>query len=148
MCPARPYDLREGWARERGFEIVPAESAARLPVGDIPRLASALAAFASAVAVDTDMPLGAADAFEIQICTGELRELNRRMGVNRVVVINDDGEWVISCNEWYNLFAARPSLLESMLGKSISQARSEFDLFARRHGGLLPGISAHYNRPG
>jgi hypothetical protein len=42
----------------------------------------------------------------------------------------EDRMWAISCNEWYNLFAGTPELLEAMLGKPVDQAREEFLSFA------------------
>jgi len=46
------------------------------------------------------------------------------------VLTTDDRTWAISCGEWYNLFGGKPELIEAMLGKSIEQARQEFQEYA------------------
>jgi hypothetical protein len=46
------------------------------------------------------------------------------------VLLPEDRSWAISCNEWYNLFGAKPELLEALLGEPIKLARREFAEFA------------------
>ena len=55
---------------------------------------------------------------------------NAECGLFRYILIDEAQSWAISCNEWYNLFATDPALLEAMLGKSIESARQEYLRFA------------------
>jgi hypothetical protein len=60
----------------------------------------------------------------------DFRELNRQLGPFRFVLTDENHSWAISCNEWYNLFGAKPELLEGLLGKPVEQVRQEFQEFA------------------
>jgi hypothetical protein len=124
------FDL--DWVRNHGWKVVPAESAARIPRVDIPRLVRVLseAGYRKCVAVATE-PLGdMADCYLLSVDEGELRELNRTLGIFRFMLTDDRHSWAISCSEWYNLFAGKPELLEKLLGKSIEEARAAYLEFA------------------
>jgi hypothetical protein len=150
MMLTRPGDECEfnpDWIRSHGWKVVPVESMARLPVPDIPRIVSALngAGFTQCLAifneegyiqrlpvvvVASDPPRDMATCYDLSVDEADFREFNRELGPFRSVLTTDDRAWAISCNEWYNLFAGKPELLEAMLGKSIEQARQEYLQFA------------------
>ncbi|TAN30642.1 hypothetical protein EPN29_14270 [bacterium] len=145
----RGYDLRLDWARGRAFQVVPAESAARIPAADIPRLAAALKEFSggSAIAVNIDVTDERGDAFDVQIGPEGLTEVNRELGLYRFLLTREDEPWAIACNEWYNLFAAPAELLTELLGGTLEEARAEFQVYADRLGGSLPDVAALYREP-
>ena len=133
------------WIRSHGWKVVPVESMARIPVPDIPRIVSALnAVFTQCLAVfnepgyiqslpivvASDPPGDMATCYLLSVDEADFREFNRELGPFRSVLTTDDRAWAISCNEWYNLFAGKPELLEAMLGKPIEQARQDYLKFA------------------
>lgn len=126
-----PEDLSEfnlDWVRSHGWKVVPAESMARLPEPDIPRLVSVLnrAGQSQCVALATE-PLGdLPDCYALAISETELRQANRELGPFRFLLTDDSQSWAVSCNEWYNLFAAKPELLEALLGMPMERAREEY----------------------
>jgi len=140
------FDFNPDWIRSHGWKVVPVESMARIPVPDIPRIVSALngAGFTQCVAIFNeagyirDLPIVVASAppgdlatcYLLSVDEADFREFNRELGAYRSVLTTDDRAWAISCNEWYNLFAGKPELLEAMLGKSIEQARQDYLKFA------------------
>ncbi len=66
----------------------------------------------------------------LSVDEADFQEFNRQLGPFRFLITADDRSWAISCTEWYNLFAAKPELLEAMLGKPIEQARLDYFRFA------------------
>jgi len=142
----RECEFNPDWVRQHGWKIVPVESAMRIPDEDIPLLVSALkgAGYTEYVAVFNEpgyiqrLPLTVAGeppsdmstCYLLSVDEVEFREFNRQLGPFRSVLTAEDRSWAISCNEWYNLFGAKPELLEALLGKPIKEARREFLDFA------------------
>lgn len=138
----RECEFNPDWVRNNGWKIVPVESAMRIPDGDIPLLVSALkgAHYTECLAVFNEpgyiqrlppvvasQPPGRMSTCHLlSVEESEFREFNRELGPFRSVLTTEDRSWAISCTEWYNLFGAKPELLESLLGKPIEQARGEF----------------------
>ena len=118
--------------RERGWKVVPVESVARLAADDIPRLVSVLrqASSGECLVVVTEDLGELPSCYALSVTDEDFRELNRTLGLFRFLIADAGGLWAISCNEWYNLFAANPELLERMLGKPIHEARAAFVQFA------------------
>src|SRR6266498_3736159 len=137
-------EFNPDWVHDHGWKVVPVESMARIPKDDIPRIVSVLKGrgYNSCVAVVTEsgylQPLGPSNhllgdmptCYLVSIDEADLQELNRELGPFRFQLTDDDRSWAISCNEWYNLFASKPDLLEAMLGKPIQKAQEEFMEFA------------------
>jgi hypothetical protein len=139
-------EFNPNWIRSHGWKVVPVESMARIPAPDIPRIVSLLngAGFTQCLAVfnepgyvqslpiivASDPPGDMATCCLLSIDEADFREFNRELGPFRSVLTTDDRAWAISCNEWYNLFAGKPELLEALLGKSIEQARQDYLKFA------------------
>ncbi len=144
----REYEFRSEWVQEHRWQVVPVESAARIPTPDVPRLAECLrrASQGRLVAVNTDMPIREADVYELEASAMGLTELNRELGPFRFMITADGGEWGISCNEWYNLFGAPPALLVDLLGRPIDQARSDFEAFATPLGEPLASVGTNCAR--
>jgi hypothetical protein len=142
----RESELNPDWARNHGWRVVPVASMARIPVPDIPRIVSVLsgAGYTECIAVFNEpsyiqhLPVFVASAppsvmatcHLLSINEADFRQFNRVFGAFRSVLTPEERSWAISCNEWYNLFAAEPELLEALLGKSIEQGRAEFFEFA------------------
>ncbi|HKQ88810.1 MAG TPA: hypothetical protein VJS43_18790 [Candidatus Acidoferrales bacterium] len=138
----REYEFNPDWVRNRGWKVVPAESMARIPVPDIPRIVSTLrrAGYTECIAVFNepgyiqhlplivagDPPSGLATCHLVSLDEVDFQNFNRELGAFRSVLLPEDSSWAISCNEWYNLFGARPELLEALLGQPIEQARRQF----------------------
>lgn len=136
------FDLDPNWVRSHGWKVVPAESMARIPQPDIPRIVAALngAGYQTCLAVfnepgyirslpaivPSDPPGDMATCYRVSVDEADLREVNRQLGPFRFIVSEESRSWTISCNEHYNLFAGKPDLLEALLGKPIEQARREF----------------------
>ena len=121
-------DLNPSWIESQGWIVVPVESMARIPPADIPRLVAAFsdAGYREALVLATE-PLGDLPVcYRLRIDEADLIALNRQLGPFRFLVTPADGSWAIACTEWYNLFAARPPLLEAILGSPIAQARQQF----------------------
>jgi hypothetical protein len=139
-------EFKPEWARGQGWKIVPVKSMMRLPEGDIPRLVSTLrgAGYKQCLAVfnepgyihhlpvtvASEPPSEMATCYLLAVDEEDFRAFNRELGPFRSVLTTEDRSWAISCNEWYNLFAAKPGLLEALLGKPIELARQEFHEFA------------------
>ncbi len=138
----RECEFDPGWIRNHGWQVVPAESMARIPLPDIPRIVSTLkrAGYAECIAVFNepgyirDLPLTVASDPPSEMATchllsvdeADFESFNRELGTFRSVLLPEDRSWAISCNEWYNLFGAKPELLEALLGEPIEEARREF----------------------
>ena len=135
-------DFDPDWIREHGWKAVPVESMGRIPIPDIPRIVLALrnAGFRQCIAVYNELsfkqklpllvpmnpPGDVATCYMLDIHEADFRELNRQLGVFSFVLTNENRDWAISCGQGYNVFAGQRALLESMLGKSIAEARKVF----------------------
>ncbi|MGQ9919668.1 MAG: hypothetical protein ACUVS7_19920 [Bryobacteraceae bacterium] len=120
------------WIRRRSWKVVPAESMARLPQPDIPRLVSVLRNSGSSecIALTTEPVGDLPTCYAVRVDEADFAEVNRELGPFRFLLTDEGLSWAISCTEWYNLFAAEPDLLEAILGKPVQQARDEFVQFA------------------
>ena len=137
-------EFNPDWVHDNGWKVVPMESAARLPKNVIPRIVSVLKGkgYINCVAIVTEpgylQPLGPSNqllgdmptCYLVSIDEADFQETNRELGPFRFLLTDEDRSWAISCNEWYNLFASKPDLLEAMLGKPILEAQQEFMDFA------------------
>lgn len=157
-------EFNPDWVRNQGWKVVPAESMARIPVPDIPRIVSALkesgypqciAVFNEPgyirqlpVTVKSEPPSDMATCHLLTVDEADFQDFNRELGAFRSVLLPEDRAWAIACNEWYNLFGAKCELLESLLGKPIEQAREEFAEVASalkgNSGEHLLEIAGHY----
>jgi hypothetical protein len=131
----RPDDLCEfnpDWIRKHGWKVVPAESMARLPQPDIPRLVSVLknAGSSECIALTTEPVGDMPTCYSVRVDEAGFGEVTRELGPFRFLLTDEGRSWAISCTEWYNLFAAQPDMLEAMLGKPVQQARDEYVRFA------------------
>jgi hypothetical protein len=138
----RETEFNSDWVRSHGWKVVPVPSMSRLPLPDIPRIVSVLneASYMEClaifnepgyiqslpVAVQSQPPSDVATCYRLSVDEADFRAFNRELGPYRSVLTIEDRAWAISCNEWYNLFAAEPVLLTALLGKPIDQARREF----------------------
>jgi hypothetical protein len=134
------------WICSRNWKVVPVESMTRIPSPDIPRIVSVLKGAGHRecivifnepgyiqrlpVTVASEPPGDMATCHLLAVEEADFRAFNRELGMFRSVLTTEDRSWAISCNEWYNLFAGKPELLEALLGKPIEQARQEFQEFA------------------
>lgn len=128
----KEYEFNTAWIREHSWKVVPVEDGNHFSPEDIAALIPALqkAGCRECFAVATE-PLGDLPAcYRMSITEEDFRNFNAECGLFRYIVMDEARSWAISCNEWYNLFAADPKLLEAMLGKSIESARQEYLNFA------------------
>ena len=139
-------EFSPAWLSNHGWMVVPAESMARIPPADIPRIVAALRelGYASCTAVfnepgyiralpafvPTDPPSNMPTCYRVTVDEADFGELNRTLGLFRFILAAEDRSWAISCTEWYNLFAGAESFLEALLGRPIERARQEFMQFA------------------
>jgi hypothetical protein len=135
-------EFNPDWIRSHGWKVVPVESTARMPPADIPRIVSSLraAGHTNSVAVfnepgyieslpvfvPSDPPSNMPTCYLVSTDDADFRELNNQLGLFRFILAPEDRSWAVSCNEWYNLFAGKPDLVEALLGKPIERARQEF----------------------
>jgi hypothetical protein len=138
--------FKSDWVKNQKWKIVAVESAMRLPYEDLPRLVSVLkaAGYSHCLAVFNEpgymrnLPLHVvseppgdmATCYQVSLDEHGFQEFNRTLGPFRSVLTTEDRTWAISCSEWYNLFGAPPEFLETLLGKSIKEARQEFFEYA------------------
>ena len=130
--PNRGYEFNDEWVQEQGWKVVPVEDACHFSPEEMSTLVSVLggAGYSECVAVATE-PLDPAPAcYQLSVSEEDLRSFNKECGPFRYLLTDEDRTWAVSCNEWYNLFAGKPELLEAMLGKPISEAREEYLSFA------------------
>jgi hypothetical protein len=120
------------WLRSRHWVVAPEESAARLAEHEIPRVVKALnnAGFAECLAITTEESEELFSCHVVSISERGLRDLNRQLGVLRFVLTTEQRMWAILCTEWYNLFAGDRSIIEAMLGKSITTVQEEYLRYA------------------
>lgn len=125
-------EFSSDWIHREGWKVVPVESGMRFSEEDIHQLVPALrqAGFVECLAVATEPLDPMPSCYRMSITEEEFREFNRTCGLFRFLITDETRAWAISCNEWYNLFAGKPELLESMLGKPIEEARAEYLSFA------------------
>lgn len=162
----REYHFNAHWVREHHWKIVPVESGVRLPDPGIAQLVSALqttgdcqcvAVFNEPGYIQTlpakvasEPPSDMSTCYRLSATEADFREFNRVLGVFRTIVTSEDRAWAISCNEWFNLYGAKPELLEALLGKPIDEARQEFFQFAsllahRKEDEPLIQVAKHYS---
>jgi hypothetical protein len=125
-------EFNPDWVRSQDWKVVPVESGARIPSPEISRLVAALkrTGCVECIAIATE-PLGdMPTCYLLSTDEADFRELNQTLGVFRFLITDERRSWAISCNEWYNLFASKPALLEELLGKPIEHARVEYLRFA------------------
>jgi hypothetical protein len=130
--PERGYEFRREWVRQQAWAVVPVESMARLPRPDIPRIATALkrAGRETCIAIATESVEERPACYTVEVNEADFLELNRQLGPFRFVLTDAIGSWAISCNEWYNLFAGKPELVEALLGEPIESAEQKFQAVA------------------
>lgn len=128
----REYEFNTKWIQDREWKVVPVEEGGRFSPEQRSALVSALnnAGFTKCLAIATESLGEMPTCYRVLINESGLQDFNRECGIFRFVLTDEKRSWAISCNEWYNLYAGEPKLLEEMLGKSIEQARSEFYEFA------------------
>src|SRR3954451_19471140 len=122
------------WVRRHGWKVVPAESMARISEVDMPRIVSVLnqAGCHYCYAATTESLGDLPSCYGLAVSEDSFKQLNRELGLFRFALTDEARSWAISCNEWYNLFAAPLELLEALLGKPIEQARKAYLAFASR----------------
>lgn len=128
------HELNTAWVRKKGWKVVPVEDGNHFSIEDISSLVEGLrnAGYSEFVAVATEDLGDFPSCYRAAITNESLQSFNQECGLFRYLVMDEARSWAISCNEWYNLFAAEPPLLEAMLGKSIETARREYLNFARQ----------------
>ena len=138
--------LKPEWAASFGCEVVPMESAGRLPIEQIPRIASALsnAGYTHCYGALTETLRPAEPALLLETTVKDFTELNARYGIYRFVIVPHDKTWAVACNERFNLIGATPTLLEQMLPTSPAAVRATFDALAARLGGSLRHVASLY----
>lgn len=121
------------WIKKQGWKVVPVEGNGHFAAGQIATLVAALreAGYDRCVAIATESvePDGV-PGYSFAVSEEEFRSFNAECGLFRYLLTDAKRSWAISCSEWYNLFAGKPELLESMLGRPIAKAREEFLTFA------------------
>ena len=128
----REYELAPERLRSHGWKVVPVEDGNHFTADEITQIVSALKSYGYnecfAVATEPVTPLPS--RYRLSISEEEFRRFNSECGLFRFLLTTEDQSWAISCNEWYNLFAAKPELLEALLGKPLEQARQDYLKFA------------------
>lgn len=130
----RGYYLNQAWLKSHEWVVVPVEDSGHFAEEEIARIVPALVSsgYPECIAVGTlDLPDPLPTCFEFSISVDELRQFNAECGIFRFLLTCPARSWSISCNEWFNLFAGPPTLVEKMLGISIGQARNEFLEYAK-----------------
>jgi hypothetical protein len=142
----REWEFSPKWVREHDWKVVPVESEWRVPADEIPRLVSVLkrAGYTHCVAVfnqpgyiqdlpvtvRSEPPSDMATCYLVSLEEADFQQFNREFGPFRCVLTTEDRFWALSSHEWYNLFAGRPEVVESILGKPLDEARRDFFEYA------------------
>ncbi|HEU5352047.1 MAG TPA: hypothetical protein VFU55_10660 [Terracidiphilus sp.] len=120
------------WVHQKGWKVVPVETGMSFSAEDIKNIVAGLQRFGLsecfAIATEELDPLPI--CYVLEITEEDFREFNRNCGLFWFFLTDEQQSWAISCNNNYNLFAGKPELLESMLGKPIEEARAEYLSFA------------------
>lgn len=130
----RGYDFNSAWLEKHNWVVVPVEDTGHFAEEEIARIVPALVSTGhpECLAIGAlDLPDPLPTCFEFSISADELRAFNTECGIFRFLLTCPELSWAISCNEWFNLFAGPPALVEEMLGISIGQAREEFLEYAK-----------------
>ncbi len=144
-------DFDPQWIKKHGWKVVPVEDTGHFAAGQIATLVAALheAGYDQCIAIATESvePDGV-PGYSFPVSEEEFRNFNAECGLFRYVLTDAKRSWAISCSEWYNLFAGKPELLESMLGRPIAKAREEFlnfaNLLAKGPDEPLLRVAKHY----
>ena len=130
----RGYDFNSAWLQKRGWVLVPVEDTGHFSDEAIDRIVATLLSrgYSSCLAIGAlDLLDPLPTCFEFSISADELRIFNAEFGIFRFLLTGPELSWAINCNEWFNLFAGPPALVEELLGMSIGQARDEFLEYAK-----------------
>jgi hypothetical protein len=128
------YDFNSAWLKKRAWVVVPVEDTGHFAEEEIDRIVPALVStgHSTCLAVGAlDLPDPLPTCFEFSVSADELRIFNAECGIFRFLLTCPELAWAINCNEWFNLFAGPPALVEELLGISIGQARDEFLKYAK-----------------
>ncbi len=137
------YEFSTEWIREHGWKVVPVEDGNHFAPQDIAALVPAMkkAGYSECFAVASE-PLGDLSAcYRLLITEEDFRNFNAECGLFRYIVMDEARSWAISCNEWYNLFAADPALLEaraSFVGYIKKDSIPPINSFSRKIRALAP----------
>ena len=126
---SRECEFKPEWIRNRGWKVVPVEDSGHFSPGEIATLLRVLcrAGYRECVAVATqDVAPDGLPCYRVSLTEADLLSFNWECGPLRYLLTTEDRGWAISCNEWYNLFAGKPEMLEELLGQSVDDARQEF----------------------
>lgn len=129
LSEQRGYEFDSAWVEQHGWVVVPVENTGHLAEEEIDRIVPALnsTGHLTCVAIGAiDLPDPLPTVYELAASHDDLRAFNGDCGAFRFLLTDRELSWAISCNEWFNLFAGYPPLIEQMLGASIRQAREEF----------------------
>ena len=130
----RGYDFNPAWLEKQNWVVVPVEDSGHFAEEEFARIVPAVVStgHSECLAVGAlDLPSSLPTCFEFSISADELRAFNTECGIFRFLLTCPKLSWAISCNEWFNLFAGPPALVERMVGAPIGQAREEFLDYAR-----------------
>jgi hypothetical protein len=128
----RTYDFDTEWVRKAGWAVVPVEDTCHFAPIEVETICRVLrsANYQECLAIASEPVDPAPSCYRLPITKEGLLAFNRECGPFRYVLTDENRLWAISCNEWYNLFAAKRELLEALLGQTIEEARQEFVEFA------------------
>lgn len=145
------YGFDPAWLQKQGWVVVPVEDTGHFAEEEISRIVSVLRSqrhLACLAIGANDWPIPLPTSYELEISADDFRAFNAECGIFRFLLTDPGCSWAISCNEWFNLFAAPPALVEQMLGVSIKQSREEFLEYAKlvEQGleGQLMQVARHY----
>ena len=130
----RGYDFDHVWIQQKDWIVVPVEDTGHFAEEEINDIVSSLnsAGHFTCLAVGTpDLPPPLPRAYEMAVSVEDFRTFNAECGLFRFLLTDEKLLWAISCNEWFNLFAGPPALVEAMLGMSVAKARADFLDYAR-----------------
>ena len=128
------YRFAPAWLRTHRWVVVPVEDTGHFAEEEISRIVAVLSSqgHLTCLAIGAhDWPTPLPTSYELTISADDFRAFNAECGIFRFLLTESGCSWAISCNEWFNLFAAPPALVEQMLGVPIEQAREEFLEYAK-----------------